>query len=258
MLPIQSVSATESFIADLYSDAELQDVLINIPEAFIDQARDAADSFFVDTKLMSRSQFAREDGSADLVRITLQDPILLEDSVGVKAHFSMIMDADGNLVAHKTGATLRPGERRVPGFNSSLIFLNEQSVDLGLITSGELDALEAYAELWADTIEEEGPSAMYTKEHARERLWLVAANPNAIVTFDIELRMNPKTNENVVGINNVAWSNCKLIGTGTGNSNAQAARVASTPRSNKPTVKLPKIDRSAKSVPGLTRRRNRG
>jgi hypothetical protein len=256
----QTASAAEQFIADLYSDSALQEALYSIPELFINQAREGYDKFFVDTTAMSRRAYMREDGSCDLFRVVLEDPILYDNStVSVKVRFSGIMDGNGEMVPHRAGATLQPGQKRLGGFRSTPVVFSPASVEEGLISQADLDTLVAYAEMWEDMIADFGESAMYTTERANKRLWIVADNADGLVTFDMTLRQNPSTKKPVIGIENVAWDNCSFIGVGTGAAQQQPAARAAAPVALKPTVKLPKLDRKGGNgnggAPGVTRRR---
>jgi hypothetical protein len=254
----QQTSAAEQFISELYQDPEMQTVLLTIPEVFIEQAREGYDSFFIDTELMSRSQYTRETGECDLFRVVLEDPILYANgAVAVKLRLNGIIDADGNMVPHKAGATLQPGQSRLSGFRSTPVVFDNNSVADGVITAQDLEVLQAYAEMWEQEVEDFGESTMYTTEKANKRLWLVATNADGLVTFDMTLRLNPKTKKPVIGIQNVLWDNCAFIGVGTGAAMQQPAGKAAAPAVRKPSVKLPKLDRGSGSVPGITRRRNR-
>lgn len=248
-------SSTEVFVANLFADPDLQDCLRGIPEAFISQARDAYDSFYVDTELMSRSQYTKEDGSADLVRIVLEDPFYDEDtdSVSIKVRLSAIMNADGSLEPHRTGSTLKPGQAYVKGMRSLPVKFDATSVQAGVLSQEDFDALVDYALLWEEYEANYGKSCFYTAQYANKRLWVVAANPDGIVTFDMCIRLNPQNNTPTVGIQNVAWSDCKLIGTTTGQTK-QPARKASTPVARKSSIELPPVNR-ATAKPATARRR---
>jgi hypothetical protein len=247
---------TEMFIAGLYADPDLQTVLAGIPECFIEQARDAYDQFFVDTSLMSRSQFAPEDGSCDLIRIVLEDPFYDENTekVSVKVRLSGVMNPDGSMQPATTGKTLTKGQQWIKGLRSLPIEFSQESVDNGVISQSDFESLIRYAELWEEYEEDFGRGCMYTTEHSSKRLWVVAANPDGIVTFDMVLRLNPQTKKPAVGLSNVAWADCKLIGSTVGVAK-QAAVKAGAPTARKSQVDLPAVNRGATKVVTSGRRR---
>lgn len=247
---------TEQFISDLINDAELNGVLSNVPECFIQQARDGASQFYIDTELFSRSQYMREDGSCDLLRLVLENPVAYDDgTVSVIVRVTGILNPDGSLEPHKTGAQLTPGQMRIPGFRSTPVVFSPESITDGVISEGDFKALHDYAALWEEVTEEYGDNALYTKEHANKRLWAVAVNEEGLVTFEMALRQNPRTKDYVVGIQNVSFSNCKFIGAGT--ASAQRARAATGVTFGKTSVKIPDVARGAAAGDIKTKRRAR-
>lgn len=249
-------AATEQFISYLYSDENLHQALFSIPEVFIQQGRDAAETFFVDTNLMSRRAYTREDGSHDLIRIVLEEPKAVEDGVIVKFRLSGLMDTEsGECRPMGAGTELGDTETWLRGFRSTNVLFTPESVEAGIITEADYAALEQYAEMWAEICEEEGTAdAMYTKENARKRLWLVASNDEGLFTFDMELRQNPNNGDQVVGITNIAFSDLHVIGAGVGQVPSDLAKATGITYA-KPTLNLPKLKRAEGRIPSPRRRR---
>jgi hypothetical protein len=250
------MSAAQSFISDLFNSTN-QEVLYSIPNKFIEQARNGYDSFYIDTTIMSRSAYTREDGSHDLFRFVLVDPVLYENAVSVKAHISGIMDADGEMVPLTNGASLKKGQAYLKGFRSTPIIFTPESVTNGVLSATDYESLCTYAEMWEAITLEDGTNAMYTKEHGKKRLWVVASDHSGLITFDMVERLNPSTKTPTIGISNVAWTNCHLIGVGTGQSQGQVAKApAKAPSPTSKKASFPELDRS-KAVTSVTRRRRR-
>lgn len=249
-------ATTEQFIAYLYSDESLHEALFTIPEVFVQQGRDAAESFFVDNTLMSRRAYAREDGSHDLLRIVLEEPKLTEDGVIVKFRLSGVMDTNtGELRAHGANNQMADTETWLRGFRSTNVLFSPESVEAGLISEQDYAALENYADMWAEICEEEGTSdAMYTSENARKRLWLVATNEDGLLTFDMELRQNPNNGDSVVGITNIAFSDLHIIGSGVTQAPSELVKSSGVSYS-KPTLRLPKLKRAEGRIPSPRQRR---
>jgi hypothetical protein len=249
-------AATESFISYLYSDENLHEALFTIPEIFIQQGRDAAESFFVDSSLLSKRAYAREDGSNDLIRIVLEEPKLTDEGVIVKFRLSGLMNTEsGELRPMAAGNTMADNETWLRGFRSTNVLFTPESVDAGIITEADYAALENYAEMWAEICEEEGTAdAMYTSENAKKRLWLVSSNDDALFTFDLVLRQNPNNGDHVVGITNVAFSDLHIIGAGVGQAPLELTKATGVTYA-KPTVSLPKLKRAEGRIPQPRKRR---
>jgi hypothetical protein len=243
----KQLSHTEEIISAL---VEMQDeVLNNIPECFIEQARNAASAFYVDTDLLSHSAYERVGGGeTDLIRIVLEDPKIHDESlVSVKFRLSGLMDPDsGELIPMSKRSTADGGEW-LKGFRSNRIGFTQAEVDSGLISQEDFNNIISYAHMWAEISEEEGVNAMYSKEHAKKRLWLVASDEDALLTFEIELRTNPQDDSTAVGMTNVRFRNLHVIGVGTTQAPAELSEAAEV-KKGKSRIEIPNFRNRAAST----------
>lgn len=232
-----TLAHTEEFISSLADETE---VLELIPEVFIDQARAAASAFYVDESLLSRSQYQTEDGSHDLIRIVLEDPKDHgEGLVSVKIRLSGRMDPDtGDLVPMNNRGTSDDSAEWIKGFRSGRIGFSPDSVEAGIISESDYNNIVRYAQLWEEITEAEGPNSMYTKEHAKKRLWFTASDEDALLTFEMETRTNPNNEETAIGITNVAFRNLEVIGIGTAQAPADLS-LASNVKTGKSKLSIP-------------------
>ena len=203
----------EQLFNELGDDA--YNVFADVPEVFVEQARTPAKPRFeLNKDLVSDALYTGQRVSAtDFFRIVLEDPALTEDGVQFKIRLQGVMDyTNGEMIAFNPAN--RGAGDWLKGFRSGLCIITEEDVQNGHVSEADFQTIKNYAKLWANLIEEKGDNAPYTKGHGNIRIWLTAADPEFIFTFQMELRMDPKTQEERIGIYGIEWDHATLIGSG--------------------------------------------
>lgn len=188
------------------------DTYLEIPDLLIEQIQKGATKFKLGAEQVADVSYSGKTvTNTDFFRIEIHDASTNEDgsSVKFKVRLRGILDIDtGEMRLMKAGQTMSESEMWLHGFNSTFVELNTESVEDGLVSQEDFDALVKYALWWEALVAEQGPRAPYTKAYARTRLYVAAANENFEFLFDLEDRGNPNDESAlVVGINNIEWVN---------------------------------------------------
>ena len=234
--PQPTLPHTTEFIASL---AKYQESLFNsigdgaynvyadVPECLVDQARgNALPHFQLDKDLVSNSVYTGQRVSAtDLFRIVIEDPLETEGGVQFKLRLSGNMDyATGDMIPFNPANRGAVGSW-IKGFRSGLVVVTEEDVQNGFMSEDDYNALKTYAKMWAEMVAKLGPNGPYTKGNGNMRLWVTAADEGFLFTFDMELRRDPKSGQDRIGIFNIEWTNGTFIGSGTNQTPARLGKA---------------------------------
>ena len=193
------------FVAMLQNDPQRAHLVSQIPEIFFQQAKANMSTFIITPDMIADR----------LLNIQVAEPLVEGDSaVKIKLRFVALVDEEYNFVPlTKQGEA---GENEdipstwLKGFNSIFISLNAGSVEAGLVTDRELKSLVSHAEFY-DTIplDEKGLKSAYYKhpKYKKNKMNLSGVGgAEGQFQFLMEVRANPNTGEETLGIVVKFWT----------------------------------------------------
>lgn len=192
-------------------DNGLNDIYRTMPAEWIAQAQSGYNMFEVHTEHLM----------LNLVRLQLHSPKVTSRGVSVKFKLSALMDSfTGELCDWASFAG--PGEQFI-NFTSK-----SQVIKKSLLSSKDYALLVEYSEWWAA---QEGLN-MFDSSNCGKRLWIEPA-PNFEFQFQLDVRLNPKTKENCLGLGGISMKGISFLdtfGTGRQEEDVTAAKKQRTGR----------------------------
>ena len=224
---IASLAKYQESLFDTYGD-DAYNVYADVPECLVDQARgNALPRFQLDKDLVSNSVYTGQRVSeTDLFRIVIEEPKETEGGIQFKVRLSGNMDyATGDMIPFNPANRGAAGSW-IKGFRSGLVIVTEEDVQNGFMSEDDYNVLKAYTKMWAELVAKLGPNGPYTKGNGNMRLWLTAANEDFLFTFNMELRKDPKSGQDRIGLYGIEWSNGTFIGSGTNQTPARLGKAS--------------------------------
>lgn len=192
VIPSAELSPQE-FIKLIGEGGEKPNLSALMPDIFWQQAEAGCPYFIIDTAMV-------EDR---LLSIQLTEPISGADSVDVKVRFSAKMDSNFQLVPLSKD-NQGGGSEWLSGFRSNLVTLDQSCVDRGWLTDMEIRHLHTHAEFYSAVGNDAyNKDRNYTK--IRPYLSPVSGKQGQFV-FLLDVRLNPRNNEETIGIVPKYWT----------------------------------------------------
>ena len=210
------------FVAMLQADPAREHLQYQIPEIFFQQAKADISTFIITPEMIADR----------LLNIQVAEPLVEGDSaVNIKLRFVARVDKGYNFIPLAKQGEADENEKTpsawLNGFNSTFISLNQSSVEAGLLTDKELKSLVAHAELY-DTIplDEFGGKSAYYKDKKYKKMNLSGVEgAEGQFQFLMEVRTNPKTQEETLGIVVRFWTPGAFAFLGGGNTRVETLRA---------------------------------
>lgn len=194
------------FVAMLQADPQRAHLQYQIPEIFFQQAKADISTFIITPEMIADR----------LLNIQVSEPQKEgESAVNIKLRFTARVDEKYNFIPLAKQGEADENEDTpsawLNGFNSTLISLNQSSVRAGLVTDKELKSLIAHAELYETIpLDEFGLKSAYYKDQKYKKnkmnLSGVEGAEDGQFQFLMEVRTNPKTQEETLGIVVKFWT----------------------------------------------------
>lgn len=201
----QAEYSPNEFVAMLQADPARQHLQYQIPEIFFQQAKADISTFIITPEMIADR----------LLNIQVAEPLVEGDSaVNIKLRFVARVDKGYNFIPLAKQGDSDENEETpsawLNGFNSTFISLNQSSVKAGLLTDRELKSLVTHAEFY-DTIplDEKGLKSAYYKDakYKKSKMNLSGVEgAEGQFQFLMEVRNNPNTNEETIGIVVKFWT----------------------------------------------------
>ena len=220
----QTEYSPNEFVAMLQNDPARKHLQYQIPEIFFQQAKAGISTFIITPEMIADR----------LLNIQVAEPQKEgESAVNIKLRFTARVDEKYNFIPLAKQGEADENEETpsswLKGFNSTLISLDQSSVTAGLITEKELKSLISHAEFY-DTIplDEYGLKSAYYKDPKYKKTKMNLSGVEGAegqFQFLMEVRFNPSTGEETIGIVVKFWTPGAFKFLGGGNTRVETLRA---------------------------------